>query len=268
MGKRTFQELTFSDSFMFAAVMEDADICQEVLELATGFPIRKVCVHPEATILTNSDYRGVRLDVYAADENGSRFNAEMQTTNKYNLPKRSRIYQGQIDMTSLKPGEDFNQLPKSFIIFICLHDPFGRGRYRYTFTARCHETEAELADGAYRIFLNTRGMNDAEVPSELVEFLKYVEDASYVNNCQKDSLVQRIDSKIREIKRKRGMEVQYMLFGELLDDERKEGQEEGQENLLHLMASMEADGDTDKIPLLWKNADFLQEMYLKYHIEA
>lgn len=59
-----------------------------------------------------------------------------------------------------------------------------------------------------------------------------------------------------------------MLFGEMLDDERREGKAEGKDNLLSLMASMEADGEDDKIPLLWKNTDFLQEMYQKYHIEA
>lgn len=268
MGKKTFQELEFSDSFMFAATMEDADICREVLELIIGIPIRQVSVHSEATLLTNSDYRGVRLDVYAADEHGSVFDAEMQTTDKHNLPKRSRAYQGQMDMISLRPGSSFNQLPRSFIIFICTHDPFGQRRYRYTYTARCHETDEELDDEACRIFLSTKGENDTEVPAELVSFLKYVEDPSYADGKPEDTLIQKINSKIKEIKQKSGMEVQYMLFGEMLDDERKEGQAEGKENLLYLMASMEAKGEADKIPLLWKNTEFLQEMYQKYHIEA
>lgn len=98
----------------------------------------------------------------------------------------------------------------------------------------------------------------------MVSFLKYVEDPSYADGKPEDTLIQKINSKIKEIKQKSGMEVQYMLFGEMLDDERKEAQD----NLLYLMASMEAKGEADKIPLLWKNTEFLQEMYQKYHIEA
>lgn len=264
MGKKPFHELEFSDSFMFAATMEDADICREVLELAIGIPIRQVNIRSEAMLLTNSDYRGVRLDVYAADECGSIFDAEMQTTDKHNLPKRSRAYQGQMDMISLRPGSNFNQLPRSFIIFICTYDPFGQRCYRYTYTARCHETDEELNDETCRIFLSTKGENDEEVPAELVSFLKYVEDPTYTDKNPKDALIQKIDAKIKDIKQKSGMEVQYMLFSEMLDDERKEAQD----NLLYLMSSMEANGESDKIPLLWKNTDFLQEMYQKYHIEA
>lgn len=276
MGKKPFTELKFSDSFMFAATMEDADICREILERAIGIPIRQVQIRSEAALLVNSDYRGVRLDVYAADENGSEFDVEMQTTNKHNLPKRSRAYQGQLDMVALKPGEDFNQLPKSFIIFICTYDPFGQGRYRYTFTTRCHETGDELGDETCKIFLNTKGKNDAEVPPQLVAFLKYVDNSGYAAAHASDTLIQKIDAKIMNIKRNRGMEVQYMLFSEMLGDERREARKEGLEEgrelgrdcLLRLMNFMEADGNAEQIPLLWKNPDFLQEMYGKYHIEA
>lgn len=249
---------------MFAATMEDREICRNILERAIGIPIREVRIRSEAALLVNSDYRGVRLDVYAADENGSVFDVEMQTTDKHNLPKRSRAYQGQMDMVALKPGEDFNQLPTSFIIFICTYDPFGQKRYRYTFTPRCHETGEALDDGTCRIFLNTKGEHDAEVPAELVTFLKYIEDSSYVTENSSDSLIQKIDAKIMEIKRDRGMEVQYMLFSEMLHDE----EQKGQDRVLRLMNLMEADGNADKIPKLWKDSDFLREMYSKYHIEA
>ena len=131
-GKKAFGELQFKDSFMFAAAMEDEEICRGVLERVLGIPIKKVRIQTEATLLVNPDYRGVRLDVYADNEEGSVYDVEMQTTDKHNLPKRSRLYQGQMDMALLEPGDDFNRLPRSFVIFICTYDPFGYGRYRYT----------------------------------------------------------------------------------------------------------------------------------------
>ncbi|MEW4412567.1 Rpn family recombination-promoting nuclease/putative transposase [Clostridium sp. AN503] len=270
--KKAFYELQFPDAFMFAATMEDEEICRGVLERVMGIPIRAVKVIGEASMLVNPDYRGVRLDVYADDRAGSVYNVEMQTTNKKNLPRRSRFYQSQMDMVELKPGEEFNELPKSFIIFICTFDPFGHGLYRYTYMNRCSETGEELGDEAYKVFLNTKGKNDAEEAPELVRFLKYVDGAATAEESQSDELLSKIEARIAEIKQSRGMEVRYMLFSEMLSDERKEGRleglEEGRNKLLQLMNSMIADGDADKLPLLSKDAGFLQEMFEKYHIEA
>lgn len=231
MTKKPFEELTYSDSFMFAAIMEDEEICREVLERTLGIPIRQVKTRSEAAIFSNSDYRSVRLDVLAI-------------------------------------GADFNELPKSFIIFLCTYDPFGQKRYRYTFTPRCHETGDELGDDTCRIFLNTKGENDTEVPPELIDFLRYVENSSYADENTADPLIQKIDAKIKTLKRNHGMEVQYMLFSEMLNDERKEGRTEGQDHLLQLINRMQDGGDGDKILLLGKNPALLQEMYNKYHIGA
>lgn len=256
---------------MFAAAMEDEELCRLVLERILELPIRQVRVRPETTLLVNSDYRSVRLDVYADDEKGTVYDVEMQTTDKHNLPKRSRAYQGQMDMAVLRPGEDFNVLPQSFIIFICTYDPFGEGRYRYTCETICRETEEALGDGAHRIFLNTKGQNAEEEPPELVRFLQYVE-GSLAALDGGDPLIRRIETRITDIKRDRSMEVSYMLFSEMLNDERREGYIEGREEergrLFHLMDLMEAGGEADKIPQLRRDPQFLQQMYHKYHMEA
>ena len=274
-NKKLFRDLQFSDAFMFAAAMEDEEVCRGVLERILEIPIRKVRVRPEASLLVNPDFRGVRLDVYADDEAGTVYNVEMQTTHKQNLPKRSRAYQGQMDLVALRPGDDFNLLPKSFVIFICTYDPFGSRRYRYRFENRCRETGEELGDEAYKIFLNTRGKNRDGESQELIRFLRYVEDAAFAATVDDDTLIHKIEARIAEIKQNFGMEVRYMQFSEMLNDERKEGRQEGRREgraeerqiLFKLMDLMEADGDADKIPLLRKDAEFLREMYSKYHME-
>lgn len=170
--RKTYQELEFKDAFMFAAVMSDAESCRGVLERILGIPIRKVRVHAEHILFINPEKRGVRLDVYADDEQGMVYNVEMQTTDSKNLSKRSRYYQGQMDITALKSGEDFARLPQSIVIFICTFDPFGRERYRYTFMETCREDGELLEDGTCKIFLNTKGRNETGVAQELVHFLK------------------------------------------------------------------------------------------------
>ena len=168
--RKTYQELEFKDAFMFAAVMSDAESCRGVLERILGIPIRKVMVHAEHVLFVNPETRGVRLDVYADDEHGTVYNVEMQTTDNKNLPKRSRYYQGQMDMAALKTGKDFARLPQSIVIFICTFDPFGRERYRYTFVETCREDRELLEDGTCKIFLNTKGKIETGIGQELVRF--------------------------------------------------------------------------------------------------
>lgn len=70
--KKSFQELEFKDAFLFALIMEDEEICRDVLERTLGIPVKKVTVQSEKTLLVNPEYRGIRLNVYADDEAGDR----------------------------------------------------------------------------------------------------------------------------------------------------------------------------------------------------
>lgn len=200
--------------------------------------------------------------------NKSSFDVEMQITNKHNLPKRSRAYQSRMDLTLLKPGEDFNRLPTSYVIFICTFDPFSSSFWRYTFDTRCRENGEELGDKAYKIFLNTKGTNTQDEPPELVHFLQYVENAIPPLQENHDTLIRRIETRITDVKRNNSMEVQYMLFGEMLNQERMEGREEGKlegcQSVLILIQSMSQNGDAERIPLLAEDPELLKEMCEKY----
>ena len=55
------------------------------------------------------DGRSIRLDIYVEDGR-TIYNCEMQTSPNRNLPKRTRYYQGQIDINHLFKGEDYENL--------------------------------------------------------------------------------------------------------------------------------------------------------------
>ena len=83
--KKTLQELTLKDNFMFGAVMSEEANCRRLLELILGFPIARIEVSKERSITYHPEYKGVRLDVYAADENNTRYNVEMQAAAETSL---------------------------------------------------------------------------------------------------------------------------------------------------------------------------------------
>lgn len=234
MKRKKFKELTFKDNFMFGAVMIDEENCRKFLEMTLGFPISKVEVAKEKSIIYHPEYKSVRLDIYAKDEQNTHYNVEMQVIQKDNLAKRSRYYHSQIDMELLLAGLEYEKLPKSYVIFICDFDPFGREKYCYTFEMRCSENaKIELKDGSWTIFLSTCGKNDNEVPETLVKFLKFVKaDLEESEKDFEDEFVKQIQESIRRVKSNREMEGRHMLFEELLRDERKEGRIEGRAEML------------------------------------
>ena len=228
MDKRSIQDLTIKDNFMFAAVMQDADNCRRFLEMTLGFSIEKVIVDAEKSIIYHPEYRSVRLDVYAKDGCNTRYNVEMQVLSGSNLPKRSRYYHSQIDMELISAGTDYDLLPDTYVIFICDFDPFGEGRYRYTYDMVCKETGKSLEDGVRTIFLNTRGSNVFEESEAMRNFLNYVKaDLSESMGDFNDDYVRNLQKSVRNIKSDREMGERYMLLKDLLKDERKLGRTEG-----------------------------------------
>lgn len=226
--EKTFQELNLSNSFLFAAALEDPETCRLVLEIILGCSLPRVKVHAEHSILVSSDFRSVRLDIYASDETQVNYNLEAQNENEGNLAKRSRFHQAEMDVYSLKPGQDFQDLKPGYVIFICTFDPFGKKLYRYTFEERCLEWDFALGDETRKIFLNTKGENAQEVPQELIHFLHYMEDSTdeYVFQVSEQSIV-KLHKRVTDLKRRKELEAQYMTVEELIKSRERKAMTEG-----------------------------------------
>ena len=228
--RKTLQELTFKDNFLFAAVMLDEENAKGVVERALGIRVDHVEVSYEKSIVYNPEYKGIRLDVYLKDDKNRHFNVEMQVANT-EIFKRSRYYHSQIDMELLSTGIDYEQLPESYVIFICDFDPIGLGKYKYT---RRQVIEEDLTynydDGSYTVFLSTVGTNENEVSQDLVKFLKYVgAELEESNEDYSDEFVKRLQKSVEKIKFDRELGRRYMLFEELMKEEYNAGKAEGLE---------------------------------------
>ncbi len=286
MAQKKFQDLNLTNAFLFAATMEDSETCRRVLQILLNKVVTKVTVNAEHTMLYNSEYRSIRLDVFAENDMGD-YNVEMQAENQGNLPKRSRYHQAEMDVASIPPGSDFNDLKSSYVIFICTFDPFGKGLYQYTFENRCKETGMALEDGTTKIFLNTKGKNLDDVPSELVHFLQYIENSTEQCVLQlQDENINKLHDRVKLLKKSRDWESRYMRFDALLRSAEKVGYndgfekgiqkgiqegieaglEKGQKRLLDLIAKMTEAGEGEMVPRLSQDSFFLQEMYEKYQV--
>ena len=228
MGKK-LKELTLKDSFLFGAVMRNEENCRTLLELITDLSIERVEISSEKRLIYHPEYKGVRLDVYAKDEHHTCYNVEMQVARRPALGRRARFYRSQMDMELLLKGKDYSELPDSYVIFICDFDPFGGNYYRYTFQNLCLEDNRQkLQEGCHYIFLNAVGKKPELVSEGLVRFLRYIHaDLLESEKDFQDAFIKQLQDTVKQIKGSREMEERYMVFEEMLRDERKSGREEG-----------------------------------------
>ena len=144
---------------------------------------------------------------------------------------------------SLLAGDSYENLPDTYVIFICDFDPFGDGLYRYSTGMVCEETGKSVSDGVKTVYLNAHGRNRDGIPEELLQFLDYVKNTGRTEEISTtDPFVRHLQDSIDKIKQNRGMEERYMLLEEMMRNERQEGKLEGntegkQEFLLTVLES-------------------------------
>ena len=222
MQKR-FDDLTITDDYMFCAVMQNKSICTKVLNMVLADSIGPISDITYQKTFDQAGYaKGIRLDVWVTDSNGSVYDVEMQTTNKQDLAKRLRYYQSVIDVSSLEKGGHYTDLSNSFIIFFCPFDYLNKGLPVYTFKTICSEnTTIILQDGVTKVIINSTAA-DKTHDSELKAFLEYM------NGITSDSpFIRKIDRYIKELKENEERRKEYMLIQAFEMDARKDGIQQG-----------------------------------------
>ena len=222
---KTWEELTIQDNFLFQKVMQNKRICKHLIERILDIKIQEITFpDAEKSIDIRYDSKGIRLDVYVKDETGCVFDIEMQCTNGVDdeLAKRTRYYQGMIDMEILEKGELYNKLNPTFIIFICTFDPFQEGLPMYTFRNRCVEKEGlELGDQTTKLFLNSKGRSETLDP-DIAAFLRYVD-----GNAPHGEFAKELDQEVLRVKKHDETRREYMTLAMELRKFKEEGIAQG-----------------------------------------
>ena len=206
---KRLEELEIWDDFMFGAVMSNKELCKHLLEIILQKKIKDIrYTELQKTIDLQYDAKSIRLDVYVEDDLDSVYNIEIQTTDEKNLPKRSRFYQGMIDLNILNKGESYNKLKKSYVIFICNYDPFGKGRCFYRFENVCvDDPSLKLEDDSVKIMINPYGNDTKQFGkgfAALMGFLKNGQISDTYTESLKDEIT---EVKVSEEWRRRYMKL-------------------------------------------------------------
>ena len=226
MALKEYSQLTFTDDFMFCKVLyTNKDLCKELLELILDIKIADIdFIDDQVSFKQTYEGRGIRLDVYAEDSDRTVYDIEMQTSIKGNLPKRSRYYQSMIDLNQIEKGASFSLLKPTYIIFICLDDPFGKGLPVYHFSNLCRDDSTlEMGDDTVKVFINAKG-DRSGLSQNMSDFLDYL-----LLKTINGDFTKRIQSAVEQTIEHKEWRTEYMKLALVLEEEREEGRQEGRE---------------------------------------
>lgn len=150
------QSLRLLDDDFMNKVFEDKACAEFLLQIIlerTDLTVQKV--HSQHN-LKNLQGRSVRLDILATDEAGRVYNIEVQRSDKGAGAKRARYNSSLIDANITEPGDNYENLNETYVIFITEHDVLKAGRPIYHIDRMIQETNALFGDGSHILYVNAQ----------------------------------------------------------------------------------------------------------------
>lgn len=107
--------------------------------------------------------RSARLDILAEDEDGKYYNIEVQRKDEGADPRRARYYSALLDTHVTEPGEHFENIAETYVIFITENDVLGADKPLYHINRFIEETGVPFKDGAHIIYVNSKRQDETEL---------------------------------------------------------------------------------------------------------
>lgn len=158
------------DTFM-SKVFEDKECSELLLRVILGRDDLTVVRVVSQFELKNLQGRSARLDIYAVDNKGKQYDIEVQRSDDGGNPKRARYNSSLLDTNSLLPGEKFDNLPESYVIFITEHDVLNGGKPLYTINRTISELgNAIFTDESHIIYVNGEARTETALGELMQDF--------------------------------------------------------------------------------------------------
>ena len=203
------------DDFMsvcFDGYIEGAEL---LLKIILGRDDLKVTEVKTQKQLNSLQGRSIALDIYATDQEGTKYDVEIQRANQGANPKRARYHSSMVDADMLKEGADFTDLRENFVIFITEHDVIGTNRSIYHIDRVIREDNVQFGDGEHIIYVNgSKRTNDSDLGRLMSDF--FCTEA-------KDMCYKELSDRVRQYKETdKGVESMCEIWDEVRNEARIE----------------------------------------------
>ena len=222
--KDILKELTIMNDIFMRNVLKKRECTEYILQVILNKKDLRVVDQVLQKDYKNLQGRSAILDCVARDSDGTQMDIEIQQDNEGASPKRARYHSGLMDMNTLNPGQDFDELPESYVIFITQNDILGLGLPIYHVTRKIEESYEDFKDGAYIIYVNSKKQEDTELG-------RLMYDLHCKNASDMHSIV--LAERMRELKEtKEGRDFMCreleQIYSEGIEDGEKLGIEKGE----------------------------------------
>ncbi len=158
------------DDFLTKCFEGDTASIELVLQIVLEKPDLEVLDVHTQVFVENLLNRSVRLDVLATDSTGAKLNVEVQRSDKGAGRKRARYNSSMMDANLLKKGEDFDNLPETWVIFITENDVLGKGKPLYPIERCLLESGETFEDGSHILYVNGAYRGDSPIGRLMHDF--------------------------------------------------------------------------------------------------
>lgn len=164
------KNLTMMSDILARNVLKDKECCEYILRIIMNDSILTVLDNQVQVDFKNLHGRSAVLDCVAKSGDGRLFNVEIQQENEGAIPKRARYHLGLMDMNVLNPGEFFDKLPETYIIFVTQDDTLGYKLPIAHVDRIIKENGAEFGDEAHIIYVDSSKHEDTELGRLMHDF--------------------------------------------------------------------------------------------------
>ena len=252
--KDILEELTIMNDVFMRNVFKKQECTEYVLQIILNQKDLKVVEQILQKDYKNLQGRSAVLDCVARDADGRQMNVEIQQENEGASPKRARYHSGLMDMNTLNPGQDFNMLPESYVIFITRDDVLGYGIQIYHVNRKIEEVSEDFKDESHIIYVNSKIQDDTELG-------RLMHDLHCKNASDMYSKI--LANRVRELKEtQKGVEVMCNEIEEIYSEGIERGERRGElRKAKDTALSMAADGmEVEKIAYYLKvNTETIEE---------
>lgn len=260
--KGILKNLTIMNDVFMRNVFKKRECTEYVLQVIMGEKELKLIDQVLQKDYKNLQGRSAVLDCVIRDSEGRQMDVEIQQDNEGASPKRARYHSGLMDMNTLNPGQDFDELPESYMIFITQNDVLGCGFPIYHIDRMIKEAGKCFMDEAHIIYVNSKRQDDTELG-------RLMHDLHCKN--AKDMYSRILANRVYELKEtQEGVKLMChemeQIYSQGIESGMQKGIQKGESRFAKLLQFLREGDRTDDIDRAIDDPAYREALYRQYHL--
>lgn len=159
------------DSLMRKMFKDNLPLTELVLRIITEKDdLKVISVTTQSDLQRLAGARSLSLDIDATDANGKRYDLEVQRSDAGAGAKRARYHLSAMDVEHLGRGQEFEELPETYIIFLTENDIYGGGAPLYRIERINITQKIMFEDEAHIIYVNGAFHGESQIGRLMHDF--------------------------------------------------------------------------------------------------